>query len=194
MAGYAVEPPWTVEKFDRWHAGQPERWELIDGVPIELTLRPLAHTMIKGNVLCRLAETLTWKPSQVYTSGVTVKERGRRLSAFPDLVAELAKPDFSSPEIANPVLIVEVVSSAAERHETERKLLGYRLVSSVRHIVVIEHDQPLVTVHSRTGPSAFSTTEHRAGAIDFLGLGASLPFDEIYRDVLFPEPESQRHA
>jgi Uma2 family endonuclease len=87
--------PWTVAEFDRWHAGQPERWELVGGVPVMMSppLRP--HTTIKGNIFASLRAKLAGRPCQVYVDGVEVKEQSRKLSAMPDVVVECGQPATS---------------------------------------------------------------------------------------------------
>lgn len=177
--------PRTVEEFDRWHAQQPERWEFIAGVPVMMAPASLPHTIIKTNIARHLGNKLAGTPCRAYVDGAEVKVRSKRLSAIPDIVVACGRPDLASPEIREPIVIVEVLSPSTERDDTERKCRAYRLIPSLRYYLVVEQEEPFVTVHTRTGPSAFIEEDHQAGTIDLPEIGVSLSFAEIYEDVEF---------
>jgi Uma2 family endonuclease len=181
--------PWTVEEFDRWHAEQPERWELISGVPVMMAQGSRRHTIIKGNVFRHLANKLAGTGCRVYVDGAEVKERSLRLSAVPDVVVECRPPNFSTPEVSEPVLLVEVLSPSSERDDTGRKWQGYCLLPSLGHYLIVDQEKRFVTVHTRTGPSSFAEEVVREGVVELSTVGVSLTLDEIYEDVTFPEPE-----
>ena len=185
---------WTVAEFDRWHAGQPERWELIGGVPVMMSPPMRPHTTIKGNIFAGLRAKLAGRPCQVYVDGVEVKEQSRKLSAIPDVVVECDQPATRSPEVKEPIVIVEVISPSSERDDTGRKWRGYRLIPSVQHYLVVEQDEPAVTIHTRTGPFSFAEELVGEGAVELTALGVSLTIDEIYENVDFSQPDPEPDA
>lgn len=185
---------WTVEEFDRWHKEQPERWELILGVPVMMAEASRRHTIVKGNIFAALRSRLAGTGCRAYVDGAEVKERNVGLSAVPDVVVECRPPDFSSPELAEPVVVVEVLSPSSERDDTGRKWQGYCLIPSVRHYLIVDQEKAFVTVHTRTGPSSFAEEIVREGSVELAAVGVSLPLSEIYEDVEFPEPKPQRYA
>ncbi len=189
----ASELPRTVEAFDRWHAEQPERWELIRGTLVMMAQGSRRHTLIKSNIARHLANKLAGGGCLVYVDGIEVKERSLDLSVVPDVVVECSPPDFSTPESKEPVVLVEVLSPSSERDDTGRKWQGYCLIPSLRHYLIVDQEKRFVTVHTRTGPSSFAVQVVREGVIELTGVGISLSLDEVYENVVFPKPEPQTY-
>lgn len=179
-------PVMTVEEFDRWHARQPERWELIRGVPVMMAQGSRRHTFIKSNIARHLANKLAGTDCYATVDGIEVKERNVDLSAVPDVVVECGPPDFAMSEAAEPVVVVEVLSPSSERDDTGRKWQGYCLIPSLRHYLVVDQDTRFVTVHTRTGPSSFAEEVVQEGVVELTALGVSLSLDEVYERVVFP--------
>lgn len=175
--------PRTVEAFDRWHAARSERWEFIAGVPVMMAPGSLSHTIIKGNVLRHLANKLAGSPCRAFVDGAEVKSR--QLSAIPDVVVACGPIDLASSTIAEPVVIVEVLSPSSERDDIGRKWQGYCLIPSLRHYLVVAQDSRFVTLHTRTGPASFDESIHQEGAIALEAIEVTLTLDEIYEDVTF---------
>lgn len=73
------------------------------------------------------------------------------ISAIPDVVVTCSPIDHSTPVIALPVIIVEVISPSSELNDTGLRWLAYRNVPSLKHYLVLSQDQRLVHVHSRAG-------------------------------------------
>ena len=178
--------PRTVAAFDAWHARQPERWEFIAGHPVLMAPASLPHTMIKTNLGRHLGNKLVGSGCRAYVDGAVVK--GHRLSAIPDIVVACGAVDQSSPEIAEPVLIVEVLSPSTERDDTLRRWQSYCLLQSLRHCLVVAQDSRFVTLHTRTGPASFAETVYQDGVVELSALAIALSLDEIYEDVTFPPP------
>ena len=185
---------WTVEEFDRWHAGQPERWELIGGVPVMMAEASLRHTTIKGNIFAALRAKLAGTGCRAYVDGAEVKERSARLSAVPDVVVQCRPPDLSSAELTEPVVVVEVLSLSNERDDTGRKWQGYCLIPSLRHYLIVDQERAFITVHTRTGPFSFAEDIVQEGAVELSAIGVSLPLGEVYEDIVFPEIEPRHYA
>ena len=179
--------PRTLAEFGRWHAQQPERWEFIAGVPVLMAPASLGHTIIKGNVYHHLANRLAGSPCRAFVDGAEIKSR--QFSAIPNVVVSGGPIDLRSAVIAEPVLIVEVLSPSSERDDIGRKWQGYCLIPALRHYLVIAQDQPFVTLHTRIGPAAFEESVHQEGSIELAALGVTLALDEIYEDVTFEQPD-----
>lgn len=173
--------PRTVEEFDRWNAEQPERWEFIAGVPVMMAPASLPHTLIKGSIFAALRQKLVGTPCHTLVDGAEV--RSYRFAAIPDVLVACGELDQRSPTIAEPVVLVEVMSPSSERDDTQRKWQGYCLIPSLRHYLVVAQDSCFVTLHSRTGPSSFAEDVYQDGVIELSAIGVSLSIDEIYDGV-----------
>jgi Uma2 family endonuclease len=185
MAVTAV--PWTVEEFDRCHATQPDQWELMGGVPVKVARPTKAHTIIRGNIALHLGNKLAGSGSRVYINGVQVKERRRGLCAIPDIVVDRLPPDFSSPEVKQPIVIVEIVPPPGEDDDTGVRWRGYRLNPSLQHFLVVGQAEPMVEVHTRIGSSSFAEEFTTKGDVELTALGVTLTLDEFYEAIPFPE-------
>ena len=62
-----------------------------------------------------------------------------------------SRVDLSTPVIAEPAIIVEVMSPSSEPDDAGRKWFSYRKIPSLRHYLVLSLDERAVQVHSRAG-------------------------------------------
>jgi Uma2 family endonuclease len=151
MAEAARRQDWprTLEEFDAWHARQPERWEFIDGQPRLMAPASMKHSIIKSNAFASLYNGLVGTPCQALVDGPQI--RTDEISAIPDVVVTCSPIDLSTPVIAEPVIIVEIMSPSSERDDAGRKWFSYRNIPSLKHYLVFSQDERVVQVHSRAG-------------------------------------------
>jgi Uma2 family endonuclease len=151
MAQAARQEDWprTVEEFEAWHARQPERWEFIRGEPRKIAPASINHSIIKKNVTVALHAALAGGGCEALVDGPQILTE--EISAIPDVVVTCTPIDHSTPVIAAPVIIVEVMSPSSEANDTGLRWLAYRKIPSLRHYLVLSQDQRLAHVHSRAG-------------------------------------------
>ncbi len=73
------------------------------------------------------------------------------ISAIPDVVVTCAPIDHTTPVIAEPVIIIEVMSPSSRGDDSGVKWLAYRKIPSLQHYLVVAQHQRLVHLHSRAG-------------------------------------------
>jgi Uma2 family endonuclease len=151
MARAVLEEDWprTVVEFQEWHARQPERWEFVDGRPRLMAPASMTHSILKRNVLRALARALAGSGCEVLVDGPQILTD--EISAIPDVVVTGAPIDLSTPVVAEPTIIVEVMSPSSEADDTLRKWFSYRKIASLKHYLVLAQDRRLVQIHSRAG-------------------------------------------
>jgi len=151
MVEAALEDDWprSVAEFETWHARQPDRWEFIGGQPCLMAPGSKPHTIIKGNVFRALDRGFGGTSCHVFTDGTQILTE--EISAIPDVVVSCAPLDLSTPVVAEPQIIVEVMSPWSERDDTQRKWFSYRKIASLMHYFVVAQDRCEVLVHSRAG-------------------------------------------
>jgi Uma2 family endonuclease len=66
-------------------------------------------------------------------------------------VVTCAPLDLSTPAVAEPAIIVEVMSPSSEADDMLRKWFSYRKIASLKHYLVIAQDRRLAQIHSRAG-------------------------------------------
>ncbi len=92
----------------------------------------------------------------------------------------------------NPWLVVEVLSPSTFVRNMKEKLPAYKKISSLRHILYIHQDRPLVTLMNRVGESAvWETIDYDRLEDSFSLAGRPVYLRDIYRKVKF-EPESPK--
>jgi Uma2 family endonuclease len=144
-----VDWPRTVAAFEAWHAGQPDRWEFIGGQPRLMAPASMQHTIIKNNAGFAFRQALADQECTALVDGAQILTDD--ISAIPDVVVTCAPIDLETPVIAEPVIIIEVMSPSSVDDDTGRKWLSYRKIASLKHYIVLAQDQRLVHVHSRAG-------------------------------------------
>jgi Uma2 family endonuclease len=151
MAEAARREDWprTVEEFELWHARQPERWEFIDGQPRMMAPASMRHSIIKRNVFRALDRAFEGSACEALVDGPQILTD--EISAIPDVVVSCTALDLSTPVIAEPVIIVEVMSPSSEVDDSGRRWLAYRNIPSLKHYLVLSQGKRLVHVHSRAG-------------------------------------------
>jgi len=151
MAGAAPTEDWpsNIEEFEAWHARQPGCWEFIDGRPRLMAPASMKHSILKRNVFRFLDNALAASPCEVLVDGPQIL--ADEISAIPDVVVTCAPLDLTTPVVAEPAIIVEVMSPSSEIDDTGRKWFSYRKISSLMHYLVLSQDERVVQVHTRAG-------------------------------------------
>ncbi len=181
MAEAARREDWprSVAEFEAWHARQPEPWEFIWGQPRLMAPGSKTHTIIKANLFRALDQALVGTRCHVFMEGVQILTD--EISAIPDAVVSCAPVDLSTPVVAEPTIIVEVMSPWSEVDDTHRKWFSYRKIASLKHYLVVAQDRRVVQVHSRAG-DLWRELFVSEGAIELDQPAVRLELDAVYAE------------
>lgn len=185
----AVQTPhdlMTVAEFLEWEPGDGRMWQLVDGVPTAMappsgrdgaiqseTARLIGNHLLAQGSPCRV----------VVTPGVVTPMAADNSMRIPDLAVTYAPvADDAAVPVADPVLIVEVLSPGNQR-ETWINVWTYTLVPSVQEVLVL-HSAAIRADILRRGPDGTwptATVPVTPGnlALDSIGLG--VPLADLYR-------------
>ena len=91
----------------------------------------------------------------------------------------------------NPWLVVEILSPSTFVRDMKEKLPAYKKIPSLRHILYIHQDRPMVTVYNRVGESAvWETIDYDRIEDAFTVAGQPIYLKDVYKKVVFMgEPE-----
>ena len=86
--------------------------------------------------------------------------------------------------IANPTLVVEILSDSTEACDRGTKNFEYRAFASIKEVVFVSQKKQAVEIHRRNAEGLFVIKDYGPGSIvEFASIGVSLPIAELYRDV-----------
>lgn len=132
----AASSKMTVDEFLAWAVEQPGRYELENGRVVAMAPERMGHIRAKTASFNALAAAKL--PCEALPNGAAV-----RIDA-----ATLYEPD--APIVA-PVIVVEVLSPSTGRRDSHEKLVGYFMVPSIQHYLIVDADRGVLVHHARRG-------------------------------------------
>jgi Uma2 family endonuclease len=174
---------WTLDEFLAFDDGSDTRYELFQGEIVAMAPPARAH----GTLVVRLARLIGQELPRRCEVGVgagvvPVSHADSWYQA--DLVVTCSPGSPDDPFIAEPVLVIEVLSRSTEATDYLRKLPDYRAIPSVRHILLVSSTEPKVEHWRRTG-NGWNVRD--LGAEDTLrleDLGVAIGLRALYDGVL----------
>jgi Uma2 family endonuclease len=170
---------WTVEAFLAWDDGTDRRHELVDGQIAAMAPPSETHATIVMNLGTAIRNQLRPPCRVLGEFGVRLEGRDDTSYRF-DLTVTWAPAEAARRYIADPVLIVEVLSPSTRLHDRGRKRDDYRQLPSVQEIMLVAREQRRVQHSRREGPRWI--VEDRIGDVD-LRLAAvpdPIPLASVY--------------
>jgi Uma2 family endonuclease len=145
-----AEKRWTVEEFLDWDDGTDRRHELVDGRIVSMAPPSEAHATIVSNLTIQIGTRLQPPCRVLGEFGVRLANRDDSFYQF-DLAVSCAPAEAGRRYIADPILIVEVLSPSTQLHDRGRKLDDYRQLPSVSEILLVASEQRRVQHWRRDG-------------------------------------------
>jgi Uma2 family endonuclease len=147
MAGPA-EQRMGLAEFLEWDDGTDTRYELIDGRPVAMAQLAEAHGTIVANIVAAIRPRLKPPCRVVVEAGIIPADRADTWYQA-DLVVTCAPAERGARAIAEPRLIVEVLSPSTAAHDRGVKLADYRKLGTVEQILVVASEGRRVEVWRR---------------------------------------------
>jgi Uma2 family endonuclease len=145
-----AEKRWTVEQFLEWDDGTDRRHELVDGCIVAMAPPSEAHATIVMNLGTAIRNRLPPPCRVLGEFGVRLENRDDSFYQF-DLAVTCAPAEAGRRYIAEPVLIVEVLSPSTQLHDRGRKLDDHRQLPSVNEVLLVASEQRRVQHWRRDG-------------------------------------------
>jgi Uma2 family endonuclease len=140
----------SLAEFLDWDDGTETRHELIDGRPLAMVPPIEAHGTIVANVARHIGNRLKPPCRVVVEAGITPADRVDTWYQA-DLVVTCAPAERGARAIAEPRLIVEVLSPSTAAHDRGVKLADYRKIVLVEQILMVSGEDRQVELWLRTG-------------------------------------------
>src|SRR5205807_2412275 len=127
--------------------------EFYDGEMFAMAGARRNHNLIVSNIIADLQQQLRDGPCEVYPGDMRVKVARTGLYTYPDVVVVCGEPRFLDDEddtLLNPTLLVEVLSDSTANYVRTLKSRLYRKLPSLRQYVIVDQNEPLIEVYSRS--------------------------------------------
>lgn len=185
----ALRHGWTEAEFFAWLQSQETRHELVDGEPRVMTGATRRHDRIVTNLLIALGTRLRGSPCRPGTGDTAIRIPNRNIR-YPDAVVDCGRFEDRSLAAAEPVLVAEVLSPSTADFDQTEKLEEYRSVPALRHILILDTDQPRLRLHTRGADGHWTSTPHAGlgSEVALTVLGVALPLAELYEGLAFRPP------
>jgi Uma2 family endonuclease len=144
------EKRWTIEELLGWDDDRDRRYELVDGRIVGMAQPREGHATIVINLGGELRSRLRPPCRVVGEFGVRLPERDDSFYQF-DLAVTCAPADPARRYIAEPELIVEVLSPSTALHDRVRKLDHYRQLPSLKEAILVASEERRVQHWRRNG-------------------------------------------
>jgi Uma2 family endonuclease len=153
------------------------------------------HALIATNFTGEARQRLRNSHCVPYNSDLRIKIETSGLYTYPDasIFCEELRLDGEIPNaVLNPTVVVEVLSDSTEKYDRGVKSSHYRRLPSLKELVLISQDRPMVECYRRHEEGRWLLTEASALEQELVleSVGIAIPLSEIYRNVEFDMPRS----
>lgn len=159
-----------------------EVWAMAGGSP--------ERAAIAANVVRLLGQALLDQRCRVFSSDLRIRVMATGLATYPDASViceqvDLDPEDRKGHTALNPTFLVEVLSPRTEAYDRGEKLANYKLIPSLREVMLVAHDDRRVELWRRTGSGWTQLTRRAEDPVELESLPAvRMTIDEIYFDPL----------
>ena len=181
----SASPLMTVDEFLGWAARRDGHWELHDGRVVAMSPERVAHLETKAQAAFALRDAIgrAQAPCHVLPDGATVRIDARTAFEPDALVYGGARLSPGTIEIAEPVIVVEVLSEGTAAQDHGLKLAGYFSLPSVMHYLILDPESRMAIHHKREQGGVIETRILNEGVLILDPPGLETPVN-----TLFPPP------
>ena len=149
----AVARPTTVQGFLALldARGGEARLELIDGEVVAMAGGTEDHEQIAANVFGSLKPAMDARGCRTFAGGMLVRSERDDMATAPDVVVRCGPPLGLQRFIADPVVVVEVLSPSTMDEDRGPKLMFYKSLPTLRHVALVYQDEWRVEAWDRAG-------------------------------------------
>lgn len=185
MARVAQRSRLTAEEYLAWERDQPVRHEFFHGEVFAMAGGSMRHNALCARVIESLGAQLRGR-CVVLTSDQRVAAARRDRYVYPDTSVVCGPPvtePGASDVLANPMILVEVLSSSTEQHDRGLKWEGYQRIESLTDYVLVSQAEPRIEQFRRDRTRTWLYQFAGAGERLVLSNEAVLDVDAIFAGV-----------
>jgi Uma2 family endonuclease len=185
MGRVAARSEMTAEAYLAWERAQPTKHEFFHG-----EVFAMAGASPRHNALCNLCGTaltvaLRSRGCVVLTSDqrVTMSSGGRYV--YPDVSVVCGPLEIESNDVlANPTIIIEVLSGSTEQYDRGLKWEGYQRIATLADYVLVSQGEARIEHFRRAADGTWNYRAAGPGERVTLSTDVALIVDDLYAGVL----------
>ena len=174
----------TLAEFLEWENAQPERHEFYRGEIFAMVGGTARHNRVVLNLASCIGAHLEDTLCQVFAENMKVQLAGDGV-LYPDVMVTCGKAEAGDETvIADPQLIIEVLSPSTKGYDQRDKFFLYRSLPSLREYVLIDPQARRAEAFTATGAGTWLFTDQTAAAaLSLQCIGLVLPFELLFKGV-----------
>jgi len=178
----------TPEQYLDMERAAAERHEFVDGAMVAMAGGSPKHALITMNAGAALRTALRGRPCLTFSSDARVSAHWTRLITYPDVTVVCGQPEYAGEKrdtIANPTVLVEVLSPSTEEYDRGTKANFYRFIPSLREFLLVGQTPVEIDHYRRMDDGSWQIVALRSGddVVQLQSLEVSIPVAEIYQGV-----------
>jgi len=130
----------SAAEFLVWESDQEEKHDWFEGEVFAMSGGTPRHSALGASVIIALGIGLHGGPCRVLSSDQKVVARPGRHFVYPDVSVVCGSLDFEAGTtnvLANPTVLVEVLSASTEKYDRGLKWEGYQRIGSLRDYLLV---------------------------------------------------------
>ena len=180
----------TPEEYLEIERKAEHKSEYLDGQMYAMAGASINHSRIISNVSATLWTQLPGSECSVFTMDLRLSIRASGLFTYPDVMVICGPVETAAggnDVVANPKLIVEVLSNSTKNYDRGEKFRHYRSIPGFSEYLLVAQDNPRVEQHVRQADGSWVFREFTTQGADILlpSIGCSLNTKTIYEGVDF---------
>lgn len=182
----------SVEEFLDWDSGDGLLWQLVDGKPQAMAPAKRTHAALQSELGALIRNHLVTRNSicsVLTTPGVTPKLRSSHNMRVPDLAVTCSNYQIEEAALADPVLIIEILSPSNQA-ETWANVWAYASIPSVQEILVLRSLMIGADLLRRRSDGSWPQEPETilGGDLILESVGFRVPLADVYRTTRLRRP------
>jgi Uma2 family endonuclease len=177
-------PRLTYAEYLEREATAAQKHDFINGEILAMAGGSIEHGALASAIAGEVRTALIGKPCRTFSSDVRVSVEATGATFYPDVSIacgklETAKGD--SQAVANPVVIVEVLSDSTEAYDRGAKAFHYRRLPSLKEYVLVSPADRRIEVQRLNERGSWELHFYGPGErVELTSLGISISVDAVY--------------
>lgn len=174
--------PMTFEEYLEFEEQSRIRHEYVAGEIFAMSGVTKRHNRIAGRLYLALANHIKGGPCEAYISDVKVKLRVNRDTHvyYPDVMVVCDRDPQQDRYVADPKLVIEVLSDSTAGVDRHEKRIAYREIPALEEYVIVAQDAIEVSIFRREGSWVSLVLDSRESILELRSMGLPLPLAQIY--------------